>query len=114
MELAAFVFVICLLLPGIWWIAVVRGEFKKKREDAEESYKAARVQPRLQGMTSRQGLERVRAAARKQPDIWKNMTPSFVSEAFGKFYEDDAASNFESSLVSAAFEKFTEEMSIRH
>ena len=114
MELAAFLFVICLLLPGIWWIGIVRGEFKKKAEDENENYKAALAQPRPQVMTSRQGLERVRAAARKQPDIWKNMTPSFVSEAFRKFYKDDAAHNFDSSLVSAAFEEFTKEMSGRH
>ena len=111
MELGPLIFVICLLLPGIWMIVAVRRYFKERAATREQSERAALAQPRLPAMASRQALRRVQAIARRQVvDPWKNMTPSVISAAFKSFYRDDSGESFDSSMVSAAFEKFTEEI----
>jgi hypothetical protein len=110
MEAASFIFVICLLIPGVVLVLMVRRDFKMKAKAIEAQQMAALRQPR---MTSRQALSRVRAAARKQVDPWVSMTPSSISEVFKKFYQDDPGINVDSSLINAAFEKFTEETRIK-
>lgn len=112
MEMAALIFVVFMLLPGIWWIVAVNRDFKRKAAAIarEQSERAALAQSGLPGMAPRQALRRVQAIARRQIDPWKNMTPSVISTAFKSFYQDAPGQGFDSSVVSAAFEKFTEEI----
>ena len=118
MIIAALIFTSVLFVVGVWCILLVRGSFKKDREDEERS-RETQAWPRLQPEPTRQqALIRARAAARRRAereraDRWKNLTPSSVSQAFKDFLRDETTSSFDASLVSAAFEKFMKEMKVR-
>ncbi|HKR02226.1 MAG TPA: hypothetical protein VJT09_16230 [Pyrinomonadaceae bacterium] len=110
---AAIIFMICMLLPAIWWIWRIGRDLKVETRVAKVKQRAALRQTGMANLTPHQAASRLRAIARRA-DPWKSMTPMLVSDAFKKFYSDRPEANFDASLVSAAFEQFTEEMKARH
>ena len=118
MDLYTFLFPFFLFLLGVCCIALVRNGLRKYTAARAERDGNFSRQPRVPEISSRLALSQARAAARKEAaekraEVWKNLTPSLVNEAFGNFYRDDAESSFDTSMVSAAFEKFTNEMRVK-
>lgn len=115
MNLSVAIFVLILVVASIRCILVVRDNIKRNTEASGERDGTFPAQPRTPLMTPQRALMQARAEARKQEaqrraEVWKNMTPSLVNEAFRNFYSDEGEASFDSSHVNAAFEKFTKEI----
>lgn len=115
LNIPVAIFVLILLVVSIRCILVVHDNIKRNTAASGERDETLPARPRTPLMTPQRALMQARAEARKQEaqrraEVWKNMTPSLVNEAFSNFYKGETEASFDPSLLNAAFEKFTKEM----